>query len=198
MPGNSMAVSLQGIGVLIRTSCSHTPQLVCLLDSALWGLRACLSFVWLGSGQGMNAECVSCEGRDGIRGNCRDILFRQLLNAGGILVYCLFRDKLSCISGPKDDRRGLTFLVSLHTLGLGWQAWATVPGFMQYSDRTQGFKHVVQSEILLPHSSHLGPSVEGLLSDLAVSAQLWAINTLPFLLQSPKLVFIIYFQVKKF
>lgn len=47
-----------------------------------------------------------------------------------------------------------------------------MPGFMQYSDRTRGFKHVVQSEILLPHSSHLGPSVEGLLSDLAVSSQL--------------------------
>lgn len=66
----------------------------------------------------------------------------------------LFREKVLCVSGPKDDCRILTLLVTSTLWVLGWQACTIMPGFMRYSDQTQGL-HACWTRWVtsLPHSS---------------------------------------------
>lgn len=76
----------------------------------------------------------------------------------------LFREEVLCVSGPKGDRRILTLLVTSTLWVLGWQACTIVPGFMQYSDQTQGLHACWTGELHLCLILLVGPSVEWLLS----------------------------------
>lgn len=147
-----------------------------------WGLRACSLLVWLGAGQGMCIECLSCEGWDGVWSNCCDILFRQLLSAGVVPVDYL--ERRFCVS--QDPRMTVESWPSLSPPRSECWGGRLAPlclALCSTQIKPKGFARVEHVSYISASFFSWGPLMNGsclfFWLDLAVSVQLWAHSTPP-------------------